>query len=55
MRTDVQFLQPVLFKNVITMENFALFTVPENVMMVKSNVPEKETILDVKDQTSVYH
>ena len=55
MRTDVQFLQPVLFKNVITMENFALFTVPENVMTVKLNAQEKETILDVKDQTSVYH
>ena len=55
MRTVVQFLQHVLFKNVITMENFALFTVPENVTMVKLNAQEKETILDVKDQTSVYH
>ena len=55
MRTDVQFLPPVLFKNEITMEIFALFTVPENVMMVKLNAQEKETILDVKDQTSVYH
>jgi len=55
MRTDVQFLQPVLFKNVITMENFALFTVPENVMMAKLNAQEKEMILDAKDQTSAYH
>ena len=55
MRTDVQFLLPVLFKNEITTEIFALFTVPENVMMVKLNAQEKETILDVKDQTSVYH
>ena len=55
MRTDVQFLQPVLFKNVITMENFALFTVPENVTITKSNVQEKETIPAAKNQTSVFH
>ena len=55
MRTDVQFLQPVWFKNVITMENFALFTVPGNVTITKSNVQERETIADAKNQASVFH
>jgi len=55
MKTDAHYHQPALFKNVITMANFAQSTVQENVMMDKSNAQEKETTLAVKDQTSVYH
>ena len=47
MRTDVSYLITVLFKNVITMENYALFTVLEYVTMAKLNAQEEETILDV--------
>ena len=47
MRMDVNYLITVLFKNVITMESYALFTVPEYVTMVKLNAQEEETILDV--------
>ena len=47
MRTDVNYLIPVLFKNVITMENYALFTVPVYVKMVKLNAREEETIVAV--------
>ena len=47
MRTDVNYLIPVLFKNVITMENYALFTAPVYVKMVKLNAREEETIVAV--------
>ena len=55
MRMDVHYLLLVLFKNVTFMENFALFTVPENVTITKSNAQEKETIPVAKNQTSVFH
>jgi len=55
MRMDVHYLLLVLFKSVTIMENFALFTVPENVTITKSNVQEKETIPAAKNQTSVFH
>ena len=47
MRTDVNYLITVSFRNVITMENYALFIVPEYVTTVKLNAQEEETILDV--------
>ena len=55
MKTDVHYLLLVLFKNATFMENFALFTVPGNVTITKSNVQEKETIPAAKNQTSVFH
>ena len=55
MNTDVHCLLLVLFKSVTIMENFVRFTVPENVTKDKSNVQEKETIPDAKNQTSVFH
>merc|ERR1719351_487274 len=52
---DANALLLVLFKNVITMGNFALSTALENVTMDKSNAQDKETTPDANDQISVSH
>merc|ERR1712226_93141 len=46
---DVQYLQHVSFKNVITMENFVQYIVLENVMMVRLNALEVGLMLVVKN------
>jgi len=55
MTMDANALLLVLFKNVITMGNFALYTAQENVTMDKSNAQDKETTLVANDQISVNH
>ena len=52
MKTDAHYLQPVLFKNVITMANFAQFIAQLIVTMTKLIAQDKETKWDVLNQTN---